>query len=392
MTAPRLALAHLTHDRKRSAVCVAGTGFAALLLFMQLGFLGAVEATAVMLFDRLRFDLLLTSSEYLDLSKAGAVPRDRLAAAAAVSGVAGVRPLSVGPAAWRNPTRDPVRGGRQWVLTVLATDPAALGEVFGAGLFGGPDALAAARHDLPRTGTVLLDRKSRPDFGDPAAMPPGTRSAVNGQRVELAGYFELGTGFSYAGLLIASEETFEALTGTPGDRVTVGLVTLDPAADPARAAAALAAALPADVRVVPRATVLRQETDYWVGQTAIGTLFSAGVVLALVVGAVFVYQMMTADIRKRLPEYATLTSFGYRFGFLARVVLWQAAVIGVGGFALGAVAAVGLYEVTRTAAGLPMALTPGVLAKVFALTVGMCGASGLLAVRVVRAADPADLF
>ena len=139
MSALRLALANLLHDRKRSAVCVAGTAFAAVLLFMQLGFLGAVRTTATLLLDRLAFDLLLTSSEYLDLTKAGSLSRSRLAAAAAVPGVAGVRPLSVAPAAWRNPTADPVRGRRRWVLSVLATDPSALGEVFrpaGVGVFG----------------------------------------------------------------------------------------------------------------------------------------------------------------------------------------------------------------------------------------------------------------
>lgn len=395
MSAAKLALANLLHDRKRSAVCVAGTAFAAVLLFMQLGFLGAVRTTATLLFDRLQFDLLLTSSEYLDLTKPGSISRSRLAVAASVPGVATVRPLTVAPASWRNPTSHPTRGRRRWVLSVLATDPAALDDVFrptGSGVFGDPGRLARARLDLARVGTVYLDRKSRPDFGDPADMPPGTRTSVNDVQVELADYFELGTGFSYAGLLLASEETFGELTGYPADRVTLGLVTLEPNADPSRLAEVLRAGLPADVRVVPRAEQMRQETDYWVTQTAVGTLFRAGVGLALVVGAVFVYQMITADIRKRLPEYATLTAVGYRFGFLARVVLWQATLIAIGGYLFGVGAAVGLYAVTRAYAGLPMELTPLVLMEVFGLTVGMCGASGLLAVRVVRAADPADLF
>jgi putative ABC transport system permease protein len=395
MSAARLALSNLLHDRKRSAVCVAGTAFAALLLFMQLGFLGAVTATATMLFDRLKFDILLTSSEYLDFTNPGSVARSRLATAAAVPGVAAARPLAVAPAAWRNPTADPARGRRRWPLTVLGVDPAGLPATFGptaAGVFADPAEQAQAGRELARTGAVFLDRKARRDFGDPRAMPPGTRTAVNATPVELIDYFELGTGFSYAGLLLASEETFAAVTGVPPDRVAFGLVTLDPAADPAATLAALRRTLPRDVRAVPRAEALAGEVEFWVNQTAVGTLFRAGAALALVVGAVFVYQMITADIRKRLPEYATLTAVGYPFGFLARVVLWQATLIAGAGYLFGAAVAVGLYELTRQAAQLPMALTPGILLRVLALTVGMCGASGLLAVRVVRAADPADLF
>jgi len=102
--------------------------------------------------------------------------------------------------------------------------------------------------------------------------------------------------------------------------------------------------------------------------------------------------MMVADIKKHMPEYATLKAMGYRFGFLFRVVLNQALFLALGGYSLGAIAALGLYEVTILAAALPIGMTWERMGLVLLLTVGMCVSSALLAVRKVRTADPAELF
>ena len=70
--------------------------FAVVLIFMELGLLGGVGRTATMLYDKLRFDLLLTSSEYLDLSRPGRVPPRAAGPGPAADGVDDVIPLSFG--------------------------------------------------------------------------------------------------------------------------------------------------------------------------------------------------------------------------------------------------------------------------------------------------------
>lgn len=395
MTAFRLALSSLAHERGRTAVSVTGAAFAVVLVFMQYGFLGALYDTATLLYDRLAFDLLLTSSEYLELSRPGTMDRARLAQARSVAGVADVVPLSSETALWRNPTADPARGGKRWQLSVLGVDPGRLGETFlppDHGLFGSPHGQAEARADLAQLGTVLLDRRSRPDFGDPAKMPPGTAVEVSGRRIELAGYFELGTGFSFTGMLLTNEETFPTIARLPPGRVTFGLVKLVPGEDPAAAAARLRSEMPPDVLVFTRGEINAHERVFWVERNAIGQFLTFGVALALLVGAVFIYQMMVADIKKHLPEYATLKATGYRFGYLFRVVVWQALLLSVAGYAIGLVVSLGLYELTRQMAHLPVRMTAERLALVLALAVGMCVGSALAAVRKLRTADPADLF
>jgi putative ABC transport system permease protein len=223
-------------------------------------------------------------------------------------------------------------------------------------------------------------------------MPPGTVVEVSGRRTVLAGYFELGTGFSFTGMLLTNGETFPTIARQPPGRVTFGLVKLAPGEEPAAVADRLRAELPRDVLVFTRDQINDHERVFWVERNAIGQFLTFGVSLALLVGAVFVYQMMVADIKKHLPEYATLKAMGYRFGFLFRVVVWQAVFLSVAGYAVGLLASLALYEVTRRATHLPVEMTAQRMALVLALAVGMCVGSGLLAVRKLRTADPAELF
>ena len=396
MTTLRLALANLLHQRGRTAISVVGAAFAVVLVFMQLGFLGSVENTATLLYGKMRFDLLITSTEYIDLSRPGSVDRTRLAQATSAAGVQEVLPISLGPGVWRNPTDDPRRGRKLWQLSMLGIDPGTLDRVFLAPHSGGIFRDDADQHEaqvaLGQIDSVLLDRRSKPYFGDPEAMPPGTETELNGQRVRLAGYFQAGTGFSYNGLLLMNEETFAKFTGRPQKQITFGLVTLQPGEDPDAAARRLRAVLPSDVQVYTRAEMEAGERSYWVNKTAVGKFFYFGVLLAITVGAIFIYQMMVADIKKHMPEYATLKAMGYRFGFLFRVVVNQAIFLALAGYTLGAVAALGLYELTILAAALPIGMTWQRLGFVLLLTVGMCVSSALLAVRKVRTADPAELF
>lgn len=405
MTPLRLAWANLVHKRARTLVAAAGVAFAVVLVFMELGMLGGVGRTATMLYDKLQFDLLVTSAEYLDLSRAPEFPRERLAQAR-VDGVESVIPISFGTAGWRAPRQESPFGttaaGRQLSINIVAAPPDQLDKAFvtgDGGAFATEEEARAAGAKLRRLDTFLLDRRSKADFGDLAqleAIPPdgsgGDLVRVNGRRASVVGGFEIGIGFGWNGMLLTSEETYTDFAMRPRDAVHFGLVRVKPGADPAEVQKRLRAALPPDVKVYTRAEINADERHYWLQVTSIGQFLLVAVVLAVVVGVIFVYQMMAADIRNMLPEYATVKALGYRPPYLTGVVLWQAVLLAAFGYVPGFVAALGLYYVSANYGGIPTAMTPEAAAGVLALTCGMCLASGLLAVRKVHTADPADLF
>src|SRR5205823_3165774 len=114
--------------------------------------------------------------------------------------------------------------------------------------------------------------------------------------------------------------------------------------------------------------------------------------VALLVGTVFVYQVISSDITQRFAEYATLKALGYGNRYLAGVVLQQAVLYGVLGYVPGFALTLILYQWGSAATTLPIAMNAERALVVLALAVGMCAVSGLFAVKKVRTADPADLF
>ncbi|MEO0350656.1 MAG: FtsX-like permease family protein, partial [Cyanobacteria bacterium P01_A01_bin.15] len=127
---------------------------------------------------------------------------------------------------------------------------------------------------------------------------------------------------------------------------------------------------------------------------SIGFIFSMGVVVSFVVGAVIVYQILFTDIRDHLPEYATMKAMGYRSQYLFKIVLQEAVLLAVLGYIPGLVAALGLYHLTATATAgtLPVAMNGGRVIFVLVLTLLMCSLSGLISVRKAVTADPAEIF
>src|SRR5438046_645673 len=98
-----LAWHNLWHQPVRSGVAVVGVTFATVLMFMQLGFLEAVKASATVIYDVLEFDICLRSRDYDRFSDARSFDRSRLGVAQEVAGVATAAPLWVSVLSWRNP-------------------------------------------------------------------------------------------------------------------------------------------------------------------------------------------------------------------------------------------------------------------------------------------------
>lgn len=387
-----LAWLNLRHDVGRTAVAIAGVGFAALLIFIQLGFLGACITSATLIYDRLDFDLAVGSPEYVDLMRAGTFPRERLTKVWELPGVKSVRPLSLYIHLWRNP-ESPERSRRN--ILILGIDPH-------ENIFRHPQLDADAVAKLLQPHTVLLDRKSRPEFFGPRIVAGGTEDMAANHTdlyltpVDVVGRFELGTGFGADGMVITSEPTFADINGSHWrERVSLGLIRIENGHDPKVAEAArdhLAEMLPEDVRVWTRGELLGDERAHWVWGTPLGKIFVAGAGLAFVIGVILVYQVMAGDISKRLAEYATLKAMGYSDGYLGGVVLRQAVYLGIGGFVPGLIIAAIVFPVASRLALLPIAMSIPVALLVLVLTVAMCAASGWLALRKLHGADPADLF
>lgn len=371
-----LAWLNLWHDKPRTATALAGTAFAVVLILMQLGFFKSIIHTATVVYDQLEFDVVLSSVKYRQMLKAGYFNRDRLEIARAAPEVTDAYPLFCALQLYRNP-----ENGIKRSILILGVDPSR------------NYVKVATREQLdeifPRR-RVLLDELSRPEYGPRYA---GLESEIAGRDITVTSLFRLGCGFGADGTVVASQESFaDFFAPRTTDEISLGLIKLKPGADAEAVVAKLRTMLPPDVVVHTRAEFIRQEQFYWVVKTNVGVIFGLGVAVAFLVGTAIVYQVLSADIARRMPEYATLKAMGYPGGYLTGVIITQASIIGAIGFVPGYFLAVALYDVTRRQAHIFMEMGVMLPIVVLGLSVAMCCLSGLASLRKVHSAAPAELF
>ncbi len=217
--------------------------------------------------------------------------------------------------------------------------------------------------------------------------------SVENRRLEILETYRYGTGFIGDASIVVSDQTYARLfPALPLSDVNMGLVQLEPGADRDRVIEGLRAVMPGDVEVLTRREVEAVEQNLFVRIRPIGVMFTSGVVLAFIVGAVIVYQILSTEIMNRLKEYATLKAMGHDDRFVRGVVLRQAVLYAGIAAVPGTIGAFILYEVLARMTNLPMVMTPARLIAVAVLAVGMSIGAALLAIRRVSHANPADLF
>lgn len=367
----------LTHQKGRTALATGGIFIAILLIFVELGFFVAVPQGGMLIYDHMRFDLLVVSDKYLFQSQAGQFPRARLETARRVAEIAAATPVYLGGGKWQDPG-----GGLKLDIAVLGVDP-------GAGAFAVPD-IERQTAALERPDTILVDDATRSLFGP---LTAGRAVDIAGRRVTIGGTYRLGTGFMGLGIALASIDNFFRLfAGRPRDTVNLGLLTLKPGSDAAAAARALRAALPADTQVFTRPELVRHEVAYWTTRTATGLIFGSGLVVSFVVGIMVLYQTLATQITRQLPQFATLKAIGYGNGTLDAIVLLESLLIMLVAFLPALLAAVAIYAFVRSETLLPLDLTGSELGMVFAITLVMAAISAMLSLGGLRRADPAEIF
>lgn len=364
-------------NRKRTAAAVGGICFAVLLIFMQAGFLGAARLNASLAYRMLDFDLIITSRAYLTLPRSETVDRFRLRQARSIPGVAQVSALSIEGADWRPAHRRDTASC--FVFGVAPGEP----------IFRDP-AINAALGRLREPASVCVDRNARASFGP---WDVGGRATINGVSLGIVGGYHLGMGLLADGSAIVSEETYRRLYQLPDlPRVNFGLVRLAAGADPSVVAGALRTALPPDVLVMSRAEIIEREERYFVTVKPIGIMFQVGMLVAFLVGAVILYQILSSEITNRMREFATLKALGYTEGFIYRVGIRQGVLFSLLGYFPSLVLALALYRGLRALSGFPVYMDWGRVLLVFGLSLAMCAIAAALSLGKIRRADPADLF
>jgi len=373
----------LRRNKARFFVALGGIAFADLLMFMQLGVLGAALDTSALLNNLLQADIVLISPEARDIQNSATIPRSRLYQAEGQPGIASGTAMYLGFLDWRSPFNAERRS-----MLIVGTDP----DNPGIGLVD----VQRQKESLKRPDTVIFDRLSRGNY--PVTLKqldkgqPVT-AEIDRRTLTVIGTFRLGAAFGLDGTLIGSETTFLHLFPTRSPKsITLGLLRVGPGQDPIAVAALLKSKMADDVDVMTRAEFVQHAKTYQGKHTPIGFIFGLGTVMGFIVGMVMVYQVLSTDVADHLAEYATFKAIGFTNAYLVGIIIEECFILATIGFVPGLIAGEGLMKLMHIATALPTSLPFSRMVLVFLLTFVLCMVSGIIASRRLRKADPAEVF
>jgi putative ABC transport system permease protein len=367
----------LTYDKRRTALALVGIFMAILLVFVELGFFYAVPRGGLLLYDNMRFDLLLVSDQYEYQAQPGTFPLSRLDQLRASPDVQRATPIYFGFAKWKEG-----EGGVWPDVFVIGFDLAS--HIFV------PDSINRQLGVLERIDTVLVDSATRSIFGP---LTAGRVVEIGARKVAIGGQYVLGTGFMGLGVVLAGAPNFARLFQGRGlDIVNLGVIELKPGIDPDRAAGDLRQAIGPGTQIFTRNEIEAHETGYWTTRTSVGIIFGSGLLISFVVGIMIVYQIVSTQVGRQLAQFATLKAIGYPDRSLIATVSAMSLLIVVAGFVPALAAAFGLYSIIRDETLLPVTMSEMRLVAVFVAALVMASISALLSVGSLRRADPADVF
>ena len=370
----KLARRNLFHDRLRLVATVIGIVFSIVLVTVQLGlYLGFGHMVTTMI-DHASGELWIMPAGTKSFEDPSPLDERKRFAALSVNGVTDVTAVVIGFAEWRLP------GGGTTPVFVIGSDVRAPGLHPWNVIAGNIDALS-----IPNT--VAVDQTYFDRLGIKGLRET---AEIHDQKVEVVAVTKGIRSFTTTPYVFTSLDRARSYTGTSAAKATFLLVQLAPNTDVEGVRRKLRTSLK-DVEVLTQAEFHDRSREFWLFDTGAGAALFAGALLGMIVGTVIVAQTLYSSTKDHINEFATLRAIGSSGRYIHTVIIWQALINAVIGFAIAA--AIGLVIVDMTAeSALPILMTPGLTIGLFALTVFMCVISAISAIIKVMRIDPAMVF
>jgi putative ABC transport system permease protein len=382
-----LAWLQLKRQPVRYLVAVTGIGFAALLMFMQLGFQSGLLRSATTFYQALETDLILINPATVNSGSYQQFPQSLLYQALGIEGVEKTIPLYV-----TNINAQQLGGVKPTSLRVIGFDP-------NETILDVP-AINDQRDLLKTPNFVLFD-----ELGLSIKTGPVAKQFSKGGPLELIlsnfsqsfrvmGLFKLGSTFVADSNLIASQATALELAFPQVNlgEISLGLIRLDPSANVVQIQNYLKSLYGDQLQVLTKEELITQERNYWNNVSSFGVIFGFGTIMGLLVGGVVVYQVLYTDVSDHLKEYATLKAMGFSNQFILLVVIQESILLAVSAFIPATLLSAALYAGLTAVSGIRLEMTADKTLLVGSLTMGLCAVASAIAIRKLQDADPASVF
>lgn len=258
---------------------------------------------------------------------------------------------------------------------------------------GGPWAMATGTPaDVKGGPYIIMDQSSRQRLGKLELGSMWELNLFREQSFKLVGLSREALSFTTIPVVFTSyNEVDQSLMGTDFEGKTSFIVAkLKDSARVAEVAQSLRTALP-DNDVYTKQEFIDRTVNYWTIQTGMGMAFFLTAILAVLIGGAIVGQTIYAGTIEHLRDYGTLKAMGAQNSDINLVILTQAAVSALLGYAIGVVVTLASRHGIESA-GVMMQLPLQLLAVVFVIVMVTCLAAAHISVRKVKTLDPVMVF
>jgi len=371
---PPLAQRNLFHDKIRLTVTLTGIVFAVVLIVVELGLFIGFTVTTSSLIDNSKVDLWVTNKHVPYIELGAPFSERKVYQVKAVPGVQDAEKFINRWTQWQRPD------GRQESVQIVGINPDAV--------FGGPwNIVEGSVQDLKIPNAIIVDELYKEKLG---VTRVGEVFEIAGHRARVVGFTRDIRAFTTSPYVFTTFKNAQDYGRIPLDQTIYIQVKLVPGADLEQVRQAIKSRVK-DVEVFTSPEFSRMTQVYWMFTTGAGMAGGVAALRLRLVGVVVVAQTLYATTMDHLREYGTLKAMGATNGYLYRVIVQQAVISAVIGYALAMV--VSHFVVAGSQQGGAAILLPTPVAiGMLGLTLVMCTGAALVSINTVTRLDPAMVF
>lgn len=371
---PPLAQRNLFHDKVRLAVTLTGIVFAVVLITVQVGMFIGFATTTSGLIDHSGVDIWIGAKHVPYIDQATPFSERKLYQVLATPGVEDAQKYIVLFGDWQRPD-----GGHEG-SQVVGFNPDSK--------YGAPWNVVVGRvEDLKQPDAVMVDQFYAARLG---VTQVGQTFEIRGRRARVVGFTKGIRTFTTMPYVFTTFKNAQGYVRLKEDQTLYILVKAKPGVDVQNLKRDLAERV-RDVDVFTTPEFSRMTRSYWLFSTGAGIGVLLAALLGLVVGVVVVAQTIYATTMDHLREYGTLKAIGAPNSYVYRVIIKQAVISALLGYAAGMVVSLFVVHASKTGGAsivLPWPMGVGMLG----VTLMMCVIAAIVSINKVTRIDPAMVF
>jgi putative ABC transport system permease protein len=372
----RTALRFIRYDKAKSIGVTIGIVISTFLIGQQVGIFTFLTGLMSGLTDHTDSEVWIVDKKAINANALGQLDTRVIAEARSIVGVKHAEPMVIAPA-----------------MATFADGTTATVEVIGSEVptFGaGPklsDIIEGKRENLMEEATVSGDYFDRNLFGGSAAV--GTEFEINGRRAVFGVQTKNARGFA-GSFMFSTAERARYYAGLPANTINAVLIYVTPGEKPEAVRDRINATIP-NCRAWLRKDLSASTINDTLSNSGIGISTGTLILFALISGFFIIGLTMYSSALDRIRDYGTLKAIGASNGYVRGLILTQAVIFAIVGFAI-AFAFLEGFRTGSEGSGLVFFFPWYIVAGIFGVTVLISVGGAVFALRRITQLEPAAVF